>query len=106
MPTINVTDRDGKTHVIQAPSDDPLMWALRDADLPVDAICGGSASCGTCHVYVEENWMAKLGPRNEAEVDMLSGLNAYTEAASRLSCQMIVTDEFEGLEIALAPSEL
>ena len=106
MPTINVTDRDGEIHLVEAVVDDPLMWALRDSGLPVDGTCGGSASCGTCHVYVQAQWMETLGPRSEAEVDMLALLDSFQEAASRLSCQMTVTHQYQGLELTLAPPEL
>ena len=66
-------------------------------DIPgIDADCGGSMACATCHVYVEEKWLNKLPKAEEAEVDMID--MAYEpKKNSRLSCQLIVTDELDGL---------
>ena len=70
-------------------------------DIPgIDADCGGSMACATCHVYVEEKWLNKLPQAEDAEVDMID--MAYEpKKFSRLSCQLIVTDELEGLVVNL-----
>ena len=68
-------------------------------DIPgIDADCGGAMACATCHVYVEEKWFSKLTKAEEAEVDMID--MAYEpKKNSRLSCQLIVTDELDGLKV-------
>ena len=70
MPKITAIDHDGNEHALDASAGDVLMESLRDADL-VEATCGGAASCGTCHVYLRDNWLAKTGERTEDEGYML-----------------------------------
>ena len=68
-------------------------------DIPgIDADCGGSMACATCHVYVEEKWLDKLPKAEEGEVDMID-MAFEPKKNSRLSCQLIVTDEMDGLEV-------
>jgi 2Fe-2S ferredoxin len=105
MPTVHVIDRDGKRHTISAEDDMPLMFALRDASLPVEATCGGTASCGTCHVFVSEAWVDRLPARDSTELDMLDALENFNEKSSRLSCQLNMTAEMDGIEVRLAPEE-
>jgi 2Fe-2S ferredoxin len=105
MATIRVTERDGSKHTLDAPPGIPLMHVLRDAGLSVDGTCGGVASCGTCHIYVNEDWRPRLPARGEAELDMLQALGAFDESASRLACQIPLTPELDGLEITVAPGE-
>lgn len=83
----------------------PLMFALRDAGLPVEGTCGGTAGCGTCHVYVPDAWTGRLPAPEAGELDMLHALNHFDERHSRLSCQLNGTAELEGLELTLAPEE-
>jgi 2Fe-2S ferredoxin len=64
----------------------------------IDAICGGACSCATCHVYIEESWLTKLPPPSEAEFSMLE-LAGDVRSNSRLSCQIDVSDELEGLVV-------
>jgi 2Fe-2S ferredoxin len=105
MPTIYVADREGQRHTVSAEDDLPLMFALRDAGLPVEGTCGGTASCGTCHVYIAAEWIDRLPPRETVEQDMLDALQNFDERSSRLSCQINATDDLEGLELTLAPEE-
>ncbi len=106
MITIHVTGRDGETASHQVSTGDPLMFALRDElALPVEGACGGSATCGTCHIKVASDWMQRLEPRQDFEAAMLDLLMHYDEAASRLACQITVTAELDGLQLTLAPEE-
>lgn len=105
MPTIYVCDREGQRHTVAADDDLPLMFSLREAGLPVEGTCGGTASCGTCHVYVSAEWFARLPARETVELDMLQALDHFDAQRSRLSCQLNPTGEFEGLELTLAPEE-
>jgi 2Fe-2S ferredoxin len=105
MPTIHVVDRQGVRHTISADDDVPLMFSLRDAGFALEGTCGGTASCGTCHVYVSDAFVERLGARNESELEMLDALANFDERRSRLSCQINATAEIDGLEITLAPEE-
>ena len=64
----------------------------------IDADCGGQCACATCHVYVESDWIDRVGPRNDAEEDMLS-FAAITKDNSRLACQIEVTPQLDGLVV-------
>ena len=68
-------------------------------DIPgIDADCGGSMACATCHVYVEEKWLNKLSKPEEGEIDMID-MAFEPKKNSRLSCQLIVSDELDGLKV-------
>ena len=106
MPRLAVTGRDGSLAAIEAPVGERLMFVLRDgAGLPVEGACGGCASCGTCHVYVEAGWFDRLPSIGEAERDMLAQLAFRDPARSRLSCQIVATAALDGLSLTLAPEE-
>jgi 2Fe-2S ferredoxin len=105
MPRINVTDREGQAVEIEAPVDVSLMIALRDAGLPVEGTCGGYASCGSCHIYVSQEWRDRLPAPEAMEVDMIALLDESNPDSSRLSCQIIMQDELDGLSIQLAPTQ-
>lgn len=104
MPLLRVVNRDGVEQEIKAASGSVLMEPLRDMDDGVTAICGGMCSCATCHVYVDEAWVAKLPKPMSDETDMLKDLTSY-RPNSRLSCQVPLTDELDGLRVTLAPEE-
>ena len=102
MPSIIVTDRNGTDHTIEAKVGWRVMEIIREAGLPIEAACGGSCACATCHVYVEPDWFGKLDAAEEEEVDMLD-LAIEPEDNSRLSCQLKFTDAMDGLKVTLAP---
>ena len=102
MPTIEVIDRDGTSHHLEAKTGWKLMEVIRDQGLPIEAACGGCASCATCHVYVDAAWAEKLPAKSEEEEDMLD-LALEVQATSRLSCQVEVTEALDGLKVTLAP---
>ena len=78
-----------------------LMRAAVDNGVPgIDADCGGECACATCHVYVEAAWLARTGERSEMEQSMLS-FAAVTQDNSRLSCQVQITPELDGLVVSL-----
>ena len=99
MPKITYIEHDGKTHTIEVASGLSVMEGAVQNNIPgIDADCGGSMACATCHVYVEENWLNKLPKAEDAEIDMID--MAYEpKKNSRLSCQLIVTNELDGLII-------
>lgn len=103
---IFVTDMDGKEHELDAIEGWRVMEIIKDHGLPIKAECGGCCACGTCHVYVDAEWQDKLYPMREDEEEMLD-LAFGVEDRSRLSCQIIMSEEFDGLKLTLAPgSEL
>jgi 2Fe-2S ferredoxin len=104
MPLLRVVNLDGVEQEVQAPAGTSLMEPLRDLDVGVTAICGGMAACATCHVYVDEAWMAKLTPAMSDETDMLKDLSTH-RANSRLSCQIPLTDALDGIKVTIAPEE-
>ena len=103
--TIKITDRKGQTHEVKVPTDMALnlMQVVRAYELEpfgTVGICGGMAMCPTCQCYVEND--LNLPEKREAEEATLSRL-LHVKHNSRLSCQIHVTKELEGIEIALAP---
>lgn len=82
-----------------------LMEAAVDNEIEgLEGDCGGVCSCSTCHVYVAKEWMERVGPASETEKDTLE-FNDHTTEQSRLSCQIEITDELDGLVVEVAPSE-
>ena len=101
MPKITYIEHTGKTHTIDVPNGLTVMEGAVQNDIPgIDADCGGSMACATCHVYVKEEWFDKLPKKEDGEEDMID--MAYEpNKFSRLSCQLIVSDELEGLVVNL-----
>ena len=104
MAKITYIDYEGKSRTIEVENGLSVMEGAIQKNIPgIDADCGGSMACATCHVYVEEKWLSKLPKKEEAEEDMID--MAYEpKKNSRLSCQLIVTDELDGL-IVTTPSK-
>lgn len=99
---IKCTDREGELHLLEAPTDMNLnlMEVFKAHDLPVEGTCGGMALCASCHCYVHSNH--PLPEQSEDEEDMLDQA-FFVEDNSRLSCQIKVVPELDGLEVELAP---
>ena len=105
MAVVKVIGRDGNSCSIDAVGGCPLMEALRDASTGVDGTCGGACSCGTCHVYVDAAWIDRLPAKSEDEQLMLDAIGELVplKPGSRLSCQIPVSAELEGLVVEIAP---
>ena len=99
MTKVTYIDNQGGSKTIEVENGLTVMEGAIQNDIPgIDADCGGSMACATCHVYVEENWFNKLTKSEDAEVDMID--MAYEpKKNSRLSCQIIVSNELDGLEV-------
>ena len=97
MTKIIYNTHDNKTHTIEVQNGLTVMEGAVQNDIPgIDADCGGGMACATCHVYVDENWMQKLPQKDDGEEDMLD-MAFEPKKNSRLSCQIIVSDELDGL---------
>ena len=99
MPKITYISHDGKKNTAEVSTGLSVMEGALQNNIPgIDADCGGSMACATCHVYVSENWLNKLEKIHDAEQDMLD--MAYEpKKNSRLSCQIIMTNDLDGLEV-------
>ena len=99
MPKITYKNFSGNSKTIEVENGLSVMEGAIQNDIPgIDADCGGSMACATCHVYVEEKWFNKLPKAEDAEVDMID-MAFEPKKNSRLSCQLIVNDELDGLEV-------
>ncbi len=105
MVKLIVTNRIGETVEVEAETGISAMENIRDLPDSVDAICGGMCACATCHVYIEPEAQERLHPRSYEELVMLEGSEYFDAARSRLSCQLRVTEDFEGLPMTVAPEE-
>ena len=106
MPKITYQDNKGNSNTIDVENGLTVMEGAIQNDIPgIDADCGGSMACATCHVYVEEKWLDKLSKPEEAEVDMID-MAFEPKKNSRLSCQLMVTDQLEGLVVNLPEKQV
>ena len=97
MSKITYIEKSGTTKTVDVENGLSVMEGAIQNNIPgIDADCGGSMACATCHVYVEEKWLDKLPKAEEAEVDMID-MAFDPKKNSRLSCQLIVSDELNGL---------
>lgn len=105
MKSVNilVTDYEGNEHRLEGVEGWRAMEVIRDCGLPIKAECGGACACATCHVYVDAAWFERL-PAPTADEQMMLDDAMAVEATSRLSCQIILSEEMEGLKLALAPN--
>jgi 2Fe-2S ferredoxin len=107
MTTINFTTPDGSRHAVTAADGQSLMQTARAAGLQgIVAECNGNASCATCHVYIEEATAATLPPPSEQEEDLLTFTASERKIGSRLSCQVVVGPELDGMEVEIPPSQV
>lgn len=95
-----VIDHHGREHALEALEGWRVMEVIRDWGLPMKAECGGASACGTCHVKVDPRWCDRLRPPGSEELDMLDTL-PDVDAQSRLSCQILMSDELDGLRVRL-----
>lgn len=97
MPNVTYVHSDGSRETLDVRVGQSVMDASVQAGLTgIIAECGGSCSCGTCHIYVEDEWFSKLDPVTQDEADIL-GFVVEPRPNSRLACQIIVSNELDGL---------
>ena len=101
MPKITYIEHSGKSHVVEVPNELSVMEGAVQNNIPgIDADCGGSCACATCHVYVDEKWFDKLPKKEDAEQDMLD-MAHEPKKFSRLACQITIVDELDGLVVKM-----
>ena len=101
MPKITYIEHNGKSHTIEVAKELTVMEGAVQNNIPgIDADCGGSCACATCHVYVDEKWFNVLPDKESAEEDMLD-VAFEPKKFSRLSCQITVSEELDGLVVKM-----
>ena len=99
MAKITYITKDATAHTIEVQNGLTVMEGAVQNDIPgIDADCGGSMACATCHVYVDQQWIDKIPKAEDAENDMID-MAFEPKKNSRLSCQIIVSEELNGLEV-------
>jgi 2Fe-2S ferredoxin len=104
MPKLTFIEKDGNHKEVDAPVGLSVMECAHRFDVDIEGACEGSLACATCHVIVDESWFDKLGEPSEDEEDMLD-LAFGLKPTSRLGCQIVMTEELDGLVVAL-PKEV
>lgn len=100
MPKIFFTDKEGNKTEVQARVGQTILELAHQTELPLEGACEGSLACSTCHVIVDPNHYDKLKPASEEEEDMLDLAFGLTQT-SRLGCQIVVSEELDGLEVSI-----
>ena len=107
MPKITYIEHGGKEHVVDVAEGLTVMEGARDNNIPgIDADCGGACACSTCHVYVDPAWADKLPAKDAMEEDMLDFAFEPDPARSRLTCQVKVTAELDGLVVQMPEKQI
>jgi ferredoxin, 2Fe-2S len=107
MVRITYVEYNGTTHAVDVAEGLTVMEGARDNGIPgIEADCGGACACSTCHVYVAEGWVDKLPPKDPMEEDMLDFAYEPDPVRSRLTCQLKVTAELEGLVVHMPEKQI
>ena len=106
MSKITYIEYSGKSHTIDVANGLTVMEGAVQNDIPgIDADCGGSMACATCHVYVKEEWLNRLPKKEDGEEDMLD-MAFEPKKNSRLSCQLMVSEQLDGLVVNLPEKQV
>ena len=101
MAKITYIEHNGKSHVVEVPNEISVMEGAVQNNIPgIDADCGGSCACATCHVYVDDKWFDKLPKKEDAEQDMLD-MAFEPNKFSRLACQITISKDLDGLVVKM-----
>jgi len=107
MAKITYIEHNGKEHVVEVANGLTVMEGARDNNIPgIEADCGGACACSTCHVYVDCSWVDKLPVKDAMEEDMLDFAWEPDTLKSRLTCQVKVTDELDGLIVRMPEKQI
>ncbi|QPQ54986.1 2Fe-2S iron-sulfur cluster binding domain-containing protein [Allosphingosinicella flava] len=105
MPKFTVVLRNGTERTVEGKAGYNVMEAIREAGIDeLLALCGGCCSCATCHVQVDEAWLDRLPPASGDEDDLLDS-SSHRDGSSRLSCQILLTPELDGMRVTIAPED-
>jgi len=106
MPKITYIEFNGTEHTVDVPVGLTVMEGAVNNNIPgIEADCGGACACSTCHVYIDPAWVGKLPPREDMEEDMLDFAFEPNER-SRLTCQVKVTAELDGLVVQMPEKQI
>ncbi len=106
MPRITFIEHNGKEHQVQGEVGQSLMQvAVNNGVSGILADCGGNRACATCHVYVDKAWIGKIEPAEKGEQEMVE-CTLHTQENSRLSCQISVTPQLDGLVVRLPKAQI
>jgi len=103
LSTIYAVDRDGTQYLLKGRERASLKDILKQGGLSLEALCGGSCLCATCHVYIDSAWLDKLLPPTELETGTLEDEGEQVQSNSRLSCQIQWHDGLDGIRLTVAP---
>ncbi|WP_137701401.1 2Fe-2S iron-sulfur cluster-binding protein [Marimonas lutisalis] len=107
MAKITYIEHNGTEHTVDVSSGLTVMEGARDNNIPgIEADCGGACACSTCHVYIHPDWVAKLPPKEDMEEDMLDFAYEPDPERSRLTCQIKVTDDLDGLVVQMPEKQI
>ena len=107
MAKITYIEHNGTKHEVEVPTGLTVMEGARDNNIPgIEADCGGACACSTCHVYVDADWVDKLPARDDMEEDMLDFAFEPDPVRSRLTCQLKVSDELDGLVVQMPEKQI
>jgi 2Fe-2S ferredoxin len=105
MPKLVVVTREGEESVLEAEAGLSVMEVIRDAGIDeLLALCGGCCSCATCHVFVDPAFGGVLPEMSDDENDLLDSSD-HRDERSRLSCQLVMSDDLDGLTVTIAPED-
>jgi ferredoxin, 2Fe-2S len=106
MASVTYIEHDGTPHTVDVPDGNSVMQgAVNNMIAGIVAECGGGLACATCHCYVDDAWIDRVGSTSEAEIEMLEATASERRRGSRLSCQITVTHELDGLVVRLPESQ-
>lgn len=107
MAKITYIEFNGTEHIIDVDEGLTVMEGARDNNIPgIEADCGGACACSTCHVYIDSSWIDKLPAKEDMEEDMLDFAYAPDSTASRLTCQLEVTKDLDGLIVRMPEKQI
>ncbi|WP_370229045.1 2Fe-2S iron-sulfur cluster-binding protein [Cognatishimia sp.] len=107
MAKITYVEFGGTEHVVEVATGLTVMEGARDNNIPgIEADCGGACACSTCHVYVDEAWADKLPAMDDMEEDMLDFAFEPKPGQSRLTCQLKVSDDLDGLKVFMPEKQI
>lgn len=107
MAKITYVEHSGIRHEVEVANGMTVMEGARDNGIPgIEADCGGACACSTCHVYIDPSWTERLPPPDPMEEDMLDFAYEPDPDRSRLTCQLKVTDELDGLIVQMPERQI